>query len=84
MEAFAQLVVTETSESRRSKALAKEIADWEEAGKDPRVKYQRELDRITQANLDLADALDDGYVDVAGFREPRRFLKTKGDPDYGL
>jgi len=87
LEAFARNVETETAESRRQKAMVKEAREWNEAGKDPAVRYQRELDRIAQANLDLRTALyDDEYVEIGGFREPRygkSFHRAKGDPDYG-
>ena len=67
--------------------MVKEAREWNEAGKDPAVRYQRELDRIAQANLDLRTALeDDEYVEVGGFRERRygkSFHRAKGDPDYG-
>jgi hypothetical protein len=72
---------------RRSEQLAKEYAEWNEAGKDPRVRYQRQLDAHWEQQRKLADALDDGYVEVGGFRERRKGAqshKAKGDPDYGL
>jgi len=88
LEAFARNVETETAESRRQKAMTREITEWNEAGKDPAVRYQRELDRIAQANLDLKAALEleDEYVEIGGFRERRygkSFHRAKGDPDYG-
>ena len=89
LEAFARNVETETAESRRQKAMTREITEWNEAGKDPHVRYQRELDRIAQANLDLKTALEleDEYVEIGGFRERRygkSFHRGNGDPDYGL
>jgi len=67
----------------RRQQEAKEIAELN----DPRARYQAELDRWWQAKRDLETALDDGYVNVGGFREPR--YKTTchrgpGDPDWGL
>jgi hypothetical protein len=69
--------------ARRIAQERKEMAQWN----DPRVRYQRELDRWWQSKLDAEAALDDGYVNVGGFRE-RRYKTTchkgKGDPDYGM
>jgi hypothetical protein len=72
---------------RRSEQLAKEYAEWNEQNKDPRVHYQQQLNEHWEQQRRLADALDDGYVEVGGFRERRKgaqFHKAKGDPDYGL
>jgi hypothetical protein len=68
---------------RSQEQQAKECAEWN----SQRARYQAQLDRWWQAKLDLETALDDGYVNVGGFREPR--YKTTchrgpGDPDYGL
>ena len=63
------------------------MAQWIAEGQDPRVRYQRELDRFTEASRAIEAALDDGYVYVGGFREPRYKTtchKGKGDPDWGL
>ncbi len=85
--AEAQLEMVERWRDRRQERLAKEYAEWNEQNNDPRVKYQRELDAWWQRQRDLADALDDGYVEIGGFRERRKgaqFHKAKGDADYGL
>jgi hypothetical protein len=67
---------------RRQEQLAKELAELNH----PRVRYQAELDRWWQLQRDFADALDDGYVNVGGFRERRRPTchRGPGDPDWGL
>jgi hypothetical protein len=67
----------------RQEQQARELAELN----SPRARYQAELDRWWQAKLDLETALDDGYVNVGGFREPR--YKTTchrgpGDSDWGL
>jgi len=82
-EAFAQIVQEDTQQARRRKQEAKELAEFN----DPRHAYQRQLDRFWEATRVIGDALDDGYVEIGGFREPR--YKTtchrgKGDPDYGV
>jgi hypothetical protein len=71
---------------RRSEQLAKEYAEWNEQNKDPRARYQRQLDHHWKQQRRLAGALDDGYVEVGGFRERRKGAQfhAKGDPDYGL
>jgi hypothetical protein len=81
-EAFAQIVQEDTQEARRRRQEAKELAEWN----DPRHAYQRQLDRFWEANRVIEGALEDEYVMIGGFREPR--YKTtchrgKGDPDYG-
>ena len=86
-EAFAKVVQEDTSEARRRRQEQKEMAQWIAEGQDPRVRYQRELDRFTEASRAIEAALDDGYVYVGGFREPRYKTtchKGKGDPDWGL
>jgi len=82
-EAFAQIVQEDTQEARRRRQEAKELAEWN----DPRHAYQRQLDRFWEANRVIEGALEDEYVMIGGFREPR--YKTtchrgKGDPDYGI
>jgi hypothetical protein len=68
--------------ARRMEAERKELAQ-----EDLRARYQRQLDRWWQSKLDAEAALDDGYVEIAGFRE-RRYRTTchkgRGDPDYGI
>ena len=78
-EALAKVVQEDTYEARRSRQMAKEIAEWN----DPRARYQRELDRFMEASR----VIEDDYVEIAGFRE-RRYKTSchrgKGDPDYGV
>jgi len=73
--------------ARRMQQERKEMAQYNADGQDPRVRYQRELDAWQQSKLDAETALDDGYVEIAGFRE-RRYRTTchRGcnDPDWGL
>jgi len=82
-----QLVVSteagvEMAQKWRQEQQAKELAEWN----DPRARYQAQLDRWWQAKLDLEAALDDGYVNVGGFRERRRPTchRGPGDSDWGL
>jgi hypothetical protein len=52
---------------------------------DPQVKQQLILDRLWQQKLDAEAPLDDGYVDIGGFRERRTrygFTKHWRDPDF--
>jgi len=79
-------VQEDTYETRRRRQEAKEMAEWSAGYDDPRTRYQRELDRFMEANRVIEASLEDEYVYVGGFREPR--YKTtchrgKGDPDYG-
>jgi hypothetical protein len=86
-EAFAQVVQQDTSEARRRKQEVKEMAQWVAEGQDPRARYQRELDRFTEASRAIEAALEDDHVYVGGFWEPRYRTtchKGKGDPDWGL
>src|SRR6516162_525074 len=53
--------------ARRMEAERKELAQ-----ENLRARYQQELDRWWQSKLDAEAALDDGYVNVGGFRERRR------------
>jgi hypothetical protein len=75
--------MNDTADDRRSQQKAKEIAE----ANDPRNRLQREIDRQWQAKLDAEADYDDGWVEIAGFRE-RRYRTTchrgRGDPDYGL
>ena len=85
--AEAQLAMAERWRDRRQERLAKEYAEYQAEQADPRTKYQRELDAWWEQQRSLADALDDGYVEIGGFRERRRgamYHRGKGDPDYGL
>jgi hypothetical protein len=86
-EAFAKVVEEDSYEARRRKAITKEMAQWVRDSQDPRVRYQRELNRFMEAKRTIEDAVEDEYVYVGGFRE-RRYKTTchrgKGDPDYGL
>jgi hypothetical protein len=52
---------------------------------DPMVKAQLLLDHLWQAKLDAKAPLDDGYVDIGGFRERRTrhgFTKDARDLDF--
>jgi hypothetical protein len=86
-EAFAKVVQEDTYEARRNRQIAKETAQWVRDSQDPRVRYQRELDRFMEAKRTIEGAVEDEYVMVGGFRE-RRYKTTchkgRGDPDYGL
>jgi hypothetical protein len=78
-EAFAKVVQEDTYEARRSRQMAKELAEFN----DPRNAYQRELDRFMEASR----VIEDEYVMIGGFREPRYRTtchKGRGDPDWGL
>jgi hypothetical protein len=69
--------------ARRMQRERQELAQAAEV----RARYQRELDRWWQSKLDAEAALDDGYVNIGGFREPRYKTtchKGRGDPDWGL
>jgi hypothetical protein len=73
--------------ARRIAKEREEMTQWAAEGRDPRVKYQHELDRWWQSKLDAEAALEDDYVYVGGFREPRYKTtchKGRGDPDYGM
>jgi hypothetical protein len=86
-EAFAKVVQEDTYEARRSKQLQKEYAEWAREGQGPRVRYQRELDRFMQAKRIIEEAVEDEFVEVGGFLEPRykaTYHRGKGDPDWGL
>jgi hypothetical protein len=82
-EALAKVVVADSYETRRRKQEAKEAAEWSAGYNDPRIRYQRELDRFMEASR----VIEDEYVEIAGFREPRYKTtchKGRGDPDWGL
>jgi hypothetical protein len=82
-EAFAKIVQEDTYEARRSRQIAKELAEWNAQGQDPRTAYQRELDRFMEASR----VIEDQYVDIGGLREPRYRTSCQrgpGDPDWGL
>jgi hypothetical protein len=78
----------DTAEDRRNRQYHKEVAQWNREGEDPRVRYQREIDRWWQAKKDFEAALlENEYVMIGGFREPRYRTtchRGRGDPDYGL
>jgi hypothetical protein len=73
--------------ARRIAREREEMSQWATEGQDPRIKYQRELDRWWQSKLDAEAALDDGYEYSTGYKE-RRYKTTchrgPGDPDYGI
>jgi hypothetical protein len=78
-EALAEVV---TAEDRRSRQMAKEIAEW-----NAQDRYQRELNRWWQAKLEIEAAVESDYVMVGGFLEPRYRTtchKGRGDPDWGM
>ena len=67
-------------------ALARRMQQEAAQAEKVRMRYQSELDRWWQSKLDAEAALDDGYVEIGGFREPRYRTtchRGKGDPDYG-
>jgi hypothetical protein len=73
--------------ARRIAKEREEMSQWATEGQDPRVRYQRELDRWWQSKLDAEAALEDDYDYSTGYRERR--YKTSchrgpGDPDYGM
>jgi hypothetical protein len=73
--------------ARRIQREREEMTQWAAEGQDPRVRHQREIDRWWQSKLDAEAALDDGYVEVCGYRERRRKMtchRGPGDPDYGM
>jgi len=72
----------ETYERRYQSQLRREFEesdlDW--------VRKQKLLDHLWQAKLDADAPLDDGFVEIAGFREPRYRTSChvgKHDPDFG-
>jgi hypothetical protein len=72
--------------ARRMEQERKEMTQWIADGQDPRIRYQREIDQFMEAQRRWEASLDDDYVEIGGFREPR--YKTtchrgRGDPDYG-
>jgi hypothetical protein len=72
----------ETYEQRVNKQRRREI---EEADQDW-VRKQKLLDHLWQQKLDAEAPLDDGYVEIAGFRVPRYRTSChvgKHDPDFG-
>ena len=81
-EALAKVMREETAEDRRSRQMAKEIAEWQAQD-----RYQQELNRWWQAKQEIEAAIEPDYVMVGGFLEPRYKTtchKGKGDPDWGL
>jgi hypothetical protein len=84
-EAFAKVVQKDTYEARRRKQEAKEVAEWSSGYNDPRIRYQRELDRFMEASRIIEAEAEQVYV--GGFLEPRYRTtchKGRGDPDWGL
>ena len=81
--ALAERMKHETTEDRRRQQEKREMAEW----CDPRIRYQRELDRWWQSKLEAEAALDDGFDYSTGYKE-RRYKVTchrgPGDPDWGL
>src|SRR5690242_16089897 len=80
----------------RSRNMADENQEWQVARRRRQeiqefegneiAKRQRELDRFWQAKRDAESDWDDGYVEVAGFRESRYRTSChvgKHDPDFG-
>jgi hypothetical protein len=63
------------------------MAQWAAEGQDPRIAYQRELDRFMEAKRIIETSLEDEQVYIGGFLEPRYRTtchRGKGDPDWGL
>jgi hypothetical protein len=86
-EAFAKIVEEDTYEARRRRQEAKEAAEWSAGYNDPRIRYQRELDRFMEAKRTIETAVEDEMVEIGGFREPRYRAtchRGRGDPDWGL
>lgn len=53
----------------------------------PQVKAQQIVDRLWQMKLDAEAPIDDGYVEIGGFRERRTkygFTKHWRDPDFDM
>jgi hypothetical protein len=74
----------ETYNQRLLRRLEQERVEFE---RDHIARAQAEIDFWWQTKIDLEGPLDDGYVEIAGFREPRRRTtchKGRGDPDYGM
>jgi len=71
----------ETYEQRRRR-MRQEIAESDTEW----VRAQKLADHLWQAKLDAEAPIDDGYVEIAGFRE-RRYRTSchvgKNDSDYG-
>jgi hypothetical protein len=82
-----EVVIQDATRGNDALARRMEVERRELAQENLRARYQRQLDRWWQSKLDAEAALDDGYVEIAGFRE-RRYKTTchrgKGDPDYGF
>jgi hypothetical protein len=76
-------MANETAEQRRAARIRAEVAEFEA---DPRMRAQAVIDAWWERKL-LAEApLDDGYVDIGGFRELRRPTCHRGprDSDWSL
>jgi hypothetical protein len=54
-QALAERMERETMEERRRQQEKKEMAEWYAQGNDPRVRYQRELDRWQQSVIDAQE-----------------------------
>jgi hypothetical protein len=60
--------------------------EWRQA-ELKRQRAQAVLDHLVEQQRILNEPLDDGYVTIGGFREPRYRMtchKGRGDPDWGM
>jgi hypothetical protein len=74
----------QTYNQRLLRRLERERVEFE---RDHIAQAQAQLDFWWQTKIDLEGPLDDGYVEIAGFRERRRrpsCHRGPGDPDYGM
>ena len=53
--AFAERMERETMEDRRRQQETKELTQWNEEGRNPRVRFQRQLDAWQQSVLDAQE-----------------------------
>jgi hypothetical protein len=77
-----EVPAVETFQQRANKQIRREI---EEADQEW-IRQQKLLDHLWQTKLDAEASIDDGYVEVGGFRE-RRYRSSchvgKHDSDFG-
>jgi hypothetical protein len=74
-------LAVETFAQRVNKQMRREI---EEADQEW-IRKQKLVDHLWQTKLDAEAPLDDGHVEIAGFREQRfkvGFHKSNRDPDW--
>jgi hypothetical protein len=76
-----ETVTGETSEQRRAARIRQEVQEFEN---DPRMRAQAVIDNWWREVH--APDIEDNYVDIGGFREPRwrtTCHRGPGDPDFG-